>query len=148
VTSAKRDNMRLISVVMGSPSVKAREDASAALLNYGYTFFETTKLKSARDPVLKPHVYKGESDYVTVGIPNDIIVTIARGQSATLTTSAKITTKEPLIAPLSAGQPLGELTVTDSTGQVVARSPLVALAAVPAGGLWTRASDSIRLWFH
>jgi D-alanyl-D-alanine carboxypeptidase (penicillin-binding protein 5/6) len=148
VTSAKRDNMRLISVVMGSPSVKAREDASAALLNYGYTFFETTKLKSAHDPVLKPHVYKGESEYVAVGIPNDIIVTIARGQAATLTTSAKITTKEPLIAPLSAGQALGELTVTDSTGQVVARSPLVALAAVPAGGLWTRASDSIRLWFH
>jgi serine-type D-Ala-D-Ala carboxypeptidase (penicillin-binding protein 5/6) len=147
VTSAKRDGMRLISVVMGSPSVKAREDASAALLNYGYTFYETTKLKSARDAVLKPHVFKGESDYVTVGVPNDIVVTIGRGQAASLTTTAKLT-QEPLIAPLAAGQTLGQLTVTDSTGQVVAQAPLVALAADPAGGLWTRASDSIRLWFH
>ena len=147
VTSAKRDGMRLISVVMGSPSVKAREDASAALLNYGYTFYETSKLKSAHDAVLKPHVFKGEADYVSVGVPSDIIVTIGRGQTASLTTSAKLT-KEPLIAPIAAGQTLGELTVTDAAGQVVARTPLVALAADPAGGLWTRASDSIRLWFH
>ena len=147
VTSAKRDGMRLISVVMGSPSVKAREDASAALLSYGYTFYETSKLKSARDAVLKPHVFKGESDYVSVGVPSDIVVTIGRGQAASLTTSAKLT-KEPLIAPIAAGQTLGELTVTDAAGQIVARTPLVALAADPAGGLWTRASDSIRLWFH
>src|SRR6202000_1961805 len=53
VTSAHRDNMRLISVVMGAPSVKAREDASAALLNYGYTFYETTRIKQARRPCLK-----------------------------------------------------------------------------------------------
>ena len=147
VTSAKRDGMRLISVVMGSPSVKAREDASAALLSYGYTFYETSKLKSARDAVLKPHVFKGETDYVSVGVPSDIVVTIGRGQAASLTTSAKLT-KEPLIAPIAAGQTLGELTVTDAAGQIVARTPLVALAADPAGGLWTRASDSIRLWFH
>jgi D-alanyl-D-alanine carboxypeptidase (penicillin-binding protein 5/6) len=147
VTSAKRDGMRLISVVMGSPNVKAREDASAALLSYGYTFFETSKLKSAHDAVLKPHVFKGESDYVSVGIPSDIVVTIGRGQAASLTTAAKLT-HEPLIAPIAAGQTLGELTVTDSAGQVVARSPLVALAADPAGGVWTRATDSIRLWFH
>jgi len=147
VTSAKRDGMRLISVVMGSPSVKGREDASAALLSYGYTFFETTKLKSARDAVLKPHVFKGESDYVSVGVPRDIVVTIGRGQAASLTTTAKLT-KEPLIAPITAGQSLGELTITDSTGQVVVRTPLVALTADPSGGLWTRASDSIRLWFH
>src|SRR6202008_2549666 len=78
VTSAKRDNMRLISVVMGSPSVKAREDASAALLNYGYTFFETTKLKSAREAVLQPRIFKADSDYATIGVPNDIIVTVGR----------------------------------------------------------------------
>jgi D-alanyl-D-alanine carboxypeptidase (penicillin-binding protein 5/6) len=147
VTSAKRDNMRLISVVMGSPSQKGREDASAALLNYGYTFYETARLKQARDAVLKPRVYKSSSGYVAVGVPNDVVVTVGRGQAASLTKTAKLT-KEPLIAPIAAGQTLGELTVTDSTGQVVARMPLVALAAVPSGGLWTRAVDSMRLWFH
>jgi D-alanyl-D-alanine carboxypeptidase (penicillin-binding protein 5/6) len=139
--------MRLISVVMGAPSVKAREDASAALLNYGYTFFETTKLKSAREAVLKPRIYKADADYATVGVPNDIIVTVGRGQAASLTTTAKIN-KEPLIAPLAAGETVGQLTVTDGSGQVVAQSPLVPLTAVPAGGFWSRTSDSIRLMFH
>ncbi|MGH8208941.1 MAG: D-alanyl-D-alanine carboxypeptidase family protein [Steroidobacteraceae bacterium] len=147
VTSAKRDGMRLVSVVMGSPSVKAREDASSALLNYGYTFYETTRIKQARQAVLQPRVYKSESGYAAVGAPTDIVVTVGRGQAASLTTTAKLT-KEPLIAPLPAGQPVGELTVTDSTGEVVAHAPLVPLAAVPAGGLWTRAVDDVRLWFH
>ena len=147
VTSAKRDNMRLISVVMGSPSVKAREDASAALLGYGYTFFETTKLKSARETVLKPRIFKANDDYAAIGVPNDIIVTIGRGQAASLTSTAKLN-KEPLIAPLAAGQAVGELTVTDASGQVVAQSPLVPLQAVPEGGFWARTADGVRLWFH
>ena len=147
VTSAKRDNMRLISVVMGSPSVKAREDASAALLSYGYTFFETTKLKSARETVLKPRIFKADSDYAAIAVPNDIIVTVGRGQAASLTTTAKLN-KEPLIAPLAAGQAVGQLTVTDASGQVVAQSPLVPLNAVPEGGFWSRTVDGVRLWFH
>ena len=147
VTSAKRDNMRLVSVVMGAPSVKAREDASSALLNYGYTFYETTRLKQAREAVLKPRVYRSATEFAAVGIPNDIIVTVGRGQAASLTTTAKLTT-EPLIAPLLAGKPVGELTVTDGTGEVIARAPLVPLAAVAEGGLWTRMVDDISLWFH
>ena len=57
-SSANRNGMRLISVVMGAPSVKAREDASAALLSYGYTFFETLRVKTAKETILKPRVYK------------------------------------------------------------------------------------------
>jgi D-alanyl-D-alanine carboxypeptidase (penicillin-binding protein 5/6) len=147
VTSAKRDNMRLVSVVMGAPSIKAREDASSALLNYGYTFYETTKLKQAREAVLKPRVYKSATEFAAVGIPSDIIVTVGRGQAASLTTTAKLT-KEPLIAPLLAGKPVGELTVTDGTGEVIARAPLVPLATVAEGGLWTRMVDDVSLWFH
>jgi D-alanyl-D-alanine carboxypeptidase (penicillin-binding protein 5/6) len=147
VTSAKRDNMRLVSVVMGAPSVKAREDASSALLNYGYTFYETTKLKQAREAVLKPRVYKSATEFAALGIPNDIIVTVGRGQAASLTTTAKLT-QEPLIAPLLAGKPVGELTVTDGTGEVIARAPLVPLATVAEGGLWTRMVDDVSLWFH
>jgi D-alanyl-D-alanine carboxypeptidase (penicillin-binding protein 5/6) len=147
VTSAKRDNMRLVSVVMGSPSVKAREDASAALLNYGYTFYETARIKQARETVLRPRVYKGTTDFATVGVPNAVVITVGRGQAASLTTTAKLT-KEPLIAPLAAGQAVGELTVTDSNGQVVARAPLVALTALPQTGVFGRAADTVMLWFH
>ena len=146
-TSANRNGMRLISVVMGSPSIKAREDASAALLNYGYTFFETIKIKAAKDTVLQPRVYKSASEFAAVGVPNDVYATIARGQSATLKTAASLT-KEPLIAPLPANKAVGEFTVTDAAGTVIARAPLVPFADVALGGWWTRLIDTIRLWFH
>ncbi|TLY97488.1 MAG: hypothetical protein E6K44_00525 [Gammaproteobacteria bacterium] len=82
-----------------------------------------------------------------VGVPYDVYATVGRGQGAALRTSAHLS-GEPLIAPLAAGQPVGELTVADTTGEVLARAPLTALAPVPSGGLWTRAMDSVALWFH
>ena len=142
-SSAKRGGMRLISVVLGTQSFKAREDASAALLNYGFTFFETVKAKAASDVVLKPEVYKGEEDRVTLVPARDIWVTIGRGSAAQLKTTA--TVKEPVIAPIKAGQTLGELTVSDGK-EIIARVPLVAQAAVPEGGWWTRTVDGISLW--
>jgi D-alanyl-D-alanine carboxypeptidase (penicillin-binding protein 5/6) len=144
-SSAKRGTTRLISVVLGTKSFKAREDASAALLNYGFTFFETVKVKGAGDVILKPEVYKGETDRVTIVPANDVWVTIGRGSAGSLTTTA--TVKEPVIAPLKAGQVLGELTISDGK-DVIARVPLVAQAAVPEGGWWTRMVDGISLWMR
>lgn len=147
VTSAKRDGMRLISVVMGSSSVKAREDASAALLNYGYTFYETAKVKSAGEVLLKPRVYKSAQEYVSLAVPRDVILTVGRGQVASLKSAAHLF-KEPLIAPLAANQPLGELTVSDPAGEVLARVPLTPGKSVAEAGIWTRATDTVRLWFN
>ncbi len=146
VTSAKREDMRLVSVVMGSPSVKAREDASEALLNYGYNFYETAKIKG-REVLLKPRVYKASVDSTQLGIANDIFVTVPRGQAATLKTATKLA-KEPLIAPIAANQAVGDYTVTDANGDVVAKGPLVPFTAVPEGGIWTRTVDGIKLWFN
>jgi serine-type D-Ala-D-Ala carboxypeptidase (penicillin-binding protein 5/6) len=146
VTSAKRDKMRLISVVMGTNSVKAREDASAALLNYGFTFFETGKVRSKGEAILKPRVFKSEDEIAAIGLAQDIYVTVGRGEIAKLKTAAKV--NEPLIAPLAANVAVGELTITSPDGDVVARAPLRPLAAVPEGGLWTRMVDGIVLWFE
>ena len=145
VSSAKRDGMRLISVVLGSKSMKAREDASAALLNYGYTFYESLHLRKAGDVVLKPRVYKGSSEFVGVGTRQDVDVMIGRGAGAAVHTTAHV--NEPLIAPLAANKVVGELTVADGS-EVLARIPLYPMAAVAEGGLWTRLSDSISLWFR
>jgi D-alanyl-D-alanine carboxypeptidase (penicillin-binding protein 5/6) len=147
VSSANRNGMRLISVVMGAPSERAREEASAALLNYGYTFYESVRIKTAGTTVLKPRVYESAAEFAAVGVPNDVYALIARGQSGSLTTTATLS-HEPLIAPLAAGERLGTLTVTDGTGQAVAQAPLVALAAVPQGSLWTRMVDGVALWFR
>jgi D-alanyl-D-alanine carboxypeptidase (penicillin-binding protein 5/6) len=144
-SSAKRGDQRLIAVVLGTDSFKSREDASAALLNYGFTFFETVKAKSANDVVLKPEVYKGEEDRVTLVPARDVFVTVGRGTGAQLKSSA--TVKEPVIAPIKAGQVLGELTISDGK-DVVAKVPLVAKDAVPEGGWWTRMVDGISLWMR
>ena len=145
--SANRNGMRLLSVVMGAPSEKARAEASAALLGYGYSFFETVRIKTAHETVLKPRVYKSANEFAAVGVPFDVYATVARGQAAALRTHAQLSS-EPLIAPLAAGKPIGELTVADSGGDVIERAPLVPLSEVPQGGLWTRAMDSVALMFH
>jgi D-alanyl-D-alanine carboxypeptidase (penicillin-binding protein 5/6) len=145
VTSAKRRDMRLISVVLGSSSMKAREDASAALLNYGYTFFETVKVKAAGDVLLQPRVYKGAAETVAAAPARDVLVTLGRGSAGNLRTEA--TVKEPLIAPLAANAAIGELVVRDGS-DIIARVPLYPKAAVPEGGLWSRLTDSVALWFR
>jgi D-alanyl-D-alanine carboxypeptidase (penicillin-binding protein 5/6) len=76
-----------------------------------------------------------------------VYATVGRGQGTSLKTSARLTS-EPLLAPLAAGKPVGEFTVADGSGETIAHAPLVPLAAVPQGSLWTRAIDSIALWFH
>jgi len=147
VTSAKRDGMRLVSVVMGSSSIKAREDSSSALLNYGYTFYETGQVMKAGTPLKKVRVYKSAQGEVDLTAPRNIVLTVGRGQLASVKTETRIF-KEPLIAPLAADQAIGEITLTDQNGQLVQRVPLTPGKPVPEAGLWTRATDSVRLWFN
>jgi len=145
VSSARRNGMRLISVVLGSPSIRAREDASATLLNYGFTFYETVKLQEAGKPIITPRVFKGSAGSVAVGSPGAISITLGRGQGASLTKEAKI--DAPLVAPLALHARVGEYIVR-SGDEVVARVPLVTLAKVDEGGLWRTAVDTVKLWFE
>ncbi|MGE0581282.1 MAG: D-alanyl-D-alanine carboxypeptidase family protein [Steroidobacteraceae bacterium] len=144
-TSAKRDGMRLISIVFGTASMRAREDASAALLNYGFTFYETVKAKGRGETVLAPRLYKGAEANVAIAPRSDVFVTVGRGDGALVKTSA--TAKEPLIAPASPGTALGEMTVSVG-GEILTRVPLYPVKAVPEGGWWTRMIDGISLMWN
>ena len=145
VTSARRQNMRLIAVVFASNSIKAREDASAALINYGFTFYETVNVKQHGTAVLKPRVYKSADEFYSVGPAADINIVVPRGQAGSITTTA--TVQRRLIAPLSASTQVGELQVVVA-GKPVTSAPLFPLANVPEGGLWSRLSDTVLLWFQ
>lgn len=145
LTSAKRGDQRLVAVVLGTDSFKAREDANAALLNYGYTFYETRKVKGAGETVLAPRVYKGEIENVAIGPRKDVWATLPRGNATQLTSTA--TVKEPLIAPLDPNVAVGELTVNQGD-QVIQTVPLYPLAAVPEGGWWSQIVDSVALWWQ
>ncbi|GAC1301430.1 MAG: D-alanyl-D-alanine carboxypeptidase family protein [Steroidobacteraceae bacterium] len=144
VTSALRDGMRLVSVVMGSTSMKAREEASKSLLNYGFTFFDT-KLVAAGGAVLATaRIFKGQSPTVDLGVKDDLYITLPRGEAAGLTTAAEVQPR--LIAPLSQDSNVGSLRVF-SRGETLATVPLRPLKSVAAGGWWRRLIDTIRLWF-
>jgi D-alanyl-D-alanine carboxypeptidase (penicillin-binding protein 5/6) len=145
VTSANRQNMRLIAVVMGAHSIKGREDASAALINYGYTFYETVTVKQRGTVVLKPRVFKAADEYVPVGPATDITLVIPRGQAGSIQTNASV--QHPLVAPLSTTTSVGELQVMVD-GKLMTTVPLFPTANVPTGGIWTRLSDTVLLWFQ
>ena len=145
VTSARRQDMRLITVVLGSSSIKAREDASAALVNYGFTFYETVNVKRRGTAVLKPRVYKAAEEFYSVGPASDINIVVPRGQAGSIMTTA--TVQRRLIAPLSTSTRVGELQVVVN-GKPVTSVPLFPIADIPEGGLWTRLSDTVLLWFQ
>ena len=143
VTSAVRDGMRLISVVLGSHSFSGREGASAALLNYGYTFYDTKLVVKGGTVLASTHVWKADHTPVEVGIKEDLYLTLPRGQTD-VKTNADILPK--LIAPLAADANVGTLRVMLGN-QVVATPPLHPLKPVASGGWWRRLIDTIRLWF-
>jgi D-alanyl-D-alanine carboxypeptidase (penicillin-binding protein 5/6) len=145
VSSAQRNGTRMISAVFGTTSPKVREQASAALLNYGFAFYETVTLRKAGEMVLQPRIYKGTEQSVAIGPQTSVAVTVVRGGAAKLQVTTRL--DEPLVAPLKAGQRVGELQVRDG-GTVIKRVPLVVSREMPAGGIWARARDTVALWFR
>jgi len=145
VTSAKRDGMRLITVVLGTPSANARIDTSQALLNYGFRFFETHKLYDAGTTLATSRVWKGGTDSVKLGLDRILYVTIPRGQYDALDASMKI--DNHIMAPFDAGTSLGSVQVKLGD-DVVAEQPLVSLQAVAEGSFWQRMIDEALLYIE
>lgn len=145
VTSAKRGNMRLIAVVLDSPSIKARETASAALLNYGFTFYESIDVERAGTTVLRPRVYKSSDQYYPVGPSRDVSIVIPRDEAGSIQTTALVDPR--LVAPLSTTTPVGQLQIVVG-GHPVQSVPLYPIRNIPQGGLWSRLTDDMRLWWH
>jgi D-alanyl-D-alanine carboxypeptidase (penicillin-binding protein 5/6) len=143
--SAKQGDSRLIAIVMGASSEKARADSAMALLNYGFRFYETHKLYEAGKPLATPRLWKGASNTLPLGVAENVLVTVKRGQYDKLKAVMDIPTT--LIAPFKKGQQVGTLRIT-LDGQPVQSAPLIALDAAPRGGFFSRLWDSILLWFH
>ena len=143
--SAKRGDSRMIAIVMGASTEKARADSAMALLNYGFSFYETHRLYEAGKPLATPRLWKGQADTLPLGVTDPVLVTVKRGQYDKLKATMDI--PATLIAPFKKGQQVGTLRIT-LDGQPVQSVPLVALADAPQGGFFSRLWDSILLWFH
>lgn len=143
--SAKQGDARMIAIVMGAPSEKARADDAQALLNYGFRFYETHVLYPAGKAVATPTLWKGEAAQLPVGVSEDVLVTIPRGRYGDLKASMDL--PATLIAPYKKGQALGTVHVS-LDGKSIAERPLVALVDAPEGGFFKRLSDAVLLWFQ
>lgn len=144
VTSAERDGMRLISVVLGTKSEEARADASQALLNYGFRFFETHKLYDSGSKLTTARIWKGTTDSVDLGLNDTLYVTIPRGEYDNLDAAMQL--QDQIIAPVAQDQPLGRVVVR-LADRLVAEKDLVALQAVDEGSFWQRIVDEALLYF-
>ena len=145
VASAKRDDMRIISVVLGTASAKARTDGSQALLNYGFRFFETRLLYRAEEAVAQARIWKSQNELTPLGLPDDLYVTIPRGSFDDV--ESVLNMPATLFGPIAHGQPLAELLVSLDGAELI-NAPLRALEENPEGSFWQRTRDGVKLWFE
>lgn len=144
VASAKRDDMRLISVVMGTSSEEARAQESQKLLAYAFRHFRTHKLYSANESLSDVKVWGGQQDQVKLGLQEALAVTVPRGQAEQL--QAIMDVDKVIKAPVVAGQEYGVVRVSLG-GEEIATVPLVAMQDVEQGGLLKRIWHAIVLFF-
>ena len=145
MASAKRDDQRLISVVMGNSSENQRAVDSQALLNWGFRFFESHRLYEPGKALATPKLWKGAANEVAVGVAQPLLVTTPRGKYEQL--KATMDLPAALEAPIAKGQKIGTVKVA-LDGKVVAEAPLVALAEVEEAGFFKRLWHALLLWWQ
>ena len=142
VASAERDGFRLISVVMGTASEKAREQETTKLLQYGFRYFSGKTLFTAGEPLPESarKVWFGEMESVDLAPTEPLYVTLPLGRESAI--QATLDAPDTLDAPLEAGAVVG--TVKIMLGErVLAESPVAVAEAVPEGGLFKRLMDFV-----
>jgi D-alanyl-D-alanine carboxypeptidase (penicillin-binding protein 5/6) len=145
VASGKRDQHRLISVVLGATSESLRSTESQRLLNYGFQNFDVVPLYKKDQPVTSVRTWKGTEKNTDIGFRADQFVTIPKGQRDQL--KATLETQQPLIAPIEKGAKVGTLKIA-LYGKPFVELPLVALDNIPLANVFSRGVDTIRLLFQ
>ena len=145
VASAQREEMRLIAVVMGAESSRARARIAQSLLNYGFRFYETRNVYASDEKITDVRVWKGDAKRLALGLEHSLYVTVPRGRYDEI--DAKMEIASRLVAPVREGEQQGVLRLALGDELSVER-PLVALEDVAEGNLWQRVSDHVRLMFE
>ncbi|HDM8062230.1 D-alanyl-D-alanine carboxypeptidase family protein [Vibrio harveyi] len=143
VSSAKQGKMRLISVVMGTPSKQSRISQSKNLLSYGFRFYDTKQVAKQGEVQASAKVWKGDVSEIDLGFAQDAYLTLPRSLTAGLDKSVVV--NEPLIAPIAKGDVVGKV-VWKSDDKTVASYPLVSNQAVEEGSWIGKLWDSLVLW--
>ena len=144
VASAQREDMRLVSVVLGSASKRTRASENSSLLNYGFRFFQNLRPLSAEVTLVEPRVWKGATESLHAGVLESVVLTVPRERTAVDIT---LMVNDQLEAPLSRGDVIGSVQVVRG-GEVLFETPLLVLEDVPSGGFFKSLLDALILWFQ
>jgi D-alanyl-D-alanine carboxypeptidase (penicillin-binding protein 5/6) len=144
IASAQRGGRRLVSVLVGAPSERVRNEESQKLLNFGFQAYEAFRLYEKDQEISKLAVWKGSERALPVGAAADLFVTVPKGTGDKL--QAQLVSEQPLVAPLAAGQRVATLRVAHE-GKPYGEYPVVALRSVAVAGFFQRTWDGIALWF-
>lgn len=144
VASAKRDDTRMIAVVMGASSADSRAQEIQKMLNYGFRYYQTERLFRAGQEMMEARVWGGQQDQLSVGMAEDVHVTIPRGSRDQL--ESVVDLDSVIKAPIKVGDELGRIRV-NLNGEMLVDKPVLALTEVPEGGLFKRLWDAIKLFF-
>ncbi|POW57463.1 serine-type D-Ala-D-Ala carboxypeptidase [Candidatus Pantoea alvi] len=146
VASATENDMRLISVVLGTASDAARFRESEKLLTWGFRFFETVTPIKADKPFAQQRVWFGDRKEVNLGVEKDAALTLPKGQMKNLKASYTLTTPQ-LEAPLKKNQVVGTIDF-QLDGKTIEQRPLVVMEEVPEGNFFSRIVDFVLMQFH
>lgn len=142
ITSATQGDMRLVSVVMGTDSERARKAENKKLLRYGFRFYESVTPYQANHSFADHRIYMGDKETVSLGINVSTPMTIPRGQANQLTAIFELT--EQLQAPIEKGMIVGILSI-ELDDKVLGTYPLVTLEEVQEGSFFSQAMDWVSL---
>ena len=145
IASSRRGTRRLLSVVLGTSSESLRAQESQKLLNHGFLYFDQVRLYEKGTPVSTLQVWKGSENKLKAGVAEDLRISVPKGMGEQL--KAEMLSMQPLVAPIGAGQRVGTIRVS-LEGKPVGDYPAVALQNVAVAGIFGRAWDTMRLWFH
>ncbi len=145
ISSALRNNRRLLSVVLGTASDNARASESQKLLNWGFISYESVALFTKDQEIAKLRVWKGAQSEIKARFPNDLGIAVPKGYADKV--KSEFVAEPRLIAPIEIGQKLGIVKVTVED-KPYGEYPVTALEKVELGNIFVRLIDTIRLWFN
>ena len=134
--SSERDGRRIIEVLNGLPSSRARAEEGERLLTWAFMNFEDVRLFARNEVVQSIPVWLGAQPTVAVLSRQDIVLTMPHGWQTRA--RVRVDFNSPVSAPIAAGQTIAQLVVS-GTGLADLQVPLVAATAVGRLGLPNRA---------
>ena len=144
ISSASRNNRRLLSVVLGTRNDATRASESQKLLNWGFIAYDAVSVQKKDQPVASLRAWKGAQSHVKVGFTSDLQVAVPKGYADKV--KSEFVAEPRLMAPIEFGQKVGTMKVTVD-GNPYNEYPVIALEKIELGGIFTRIIDTIRLWF-